>query len=146
VSEVLTVRRTLSGPRDRVFAAWTRPELIGRWFFPEPGWTTTVEADVRVGGRWRLEMRDLDGGRHVQHGVYRLIEPVSRLAFTWSCEELGVADSLVTVELADRGPRTDLVLRHELLDDETTRRRHGEGWDGCLERLEELLENHGGEP
>jgi uncharacterized protein YndB with AHSA1/START domain len=57
VSVGLVVRCTLPGSRERVFAAWTRPELMCWWFHPEPGWTTWVEADVRVAGSYRLEMR-----------------------------------------------------------------------------------------
>lgn len=46
-------------------------------------------------------MRDADGVQHTQVGEYREIVPVSRLVFTWSCPELAVVDSVVTVDLVE---------------------------------------------
>ncbi len=132
------VRRTFDAPRQRVFEAWCRPEVMSEWFFPVAGWRAEVSADVRVGGRYHIAMRDPAGGVHEQDGVYRVIEPVSRLVFTWTCAELGVDESLVTIELVDRdlGARTDLILRHELPDDAKVLREHEEGWTGCLGNLD----------
>jgi uncharacterized protein YndB with AHSA1/START domain len=137
----IVVRRTLPASRERVFAAWCRPELMGQWFFPAPGWRADVEADVRPEGRYRVAMRDEAGGVHLQEGVYRAIEPVSRLVFTWSCAELGVSNSLVTVELRAHGAAsTELVLTHELLPpDPAIVGEHEEGWNGCLNNLARLF-------
>jgi len=135
----ITLKRTLPAPRARVFDAWCRPELMAQWFFPAPGWRAEVTADVRVGGRYRVAMRDPDGGAHVQSGEYRVIEPPSRLVFTWSCDELGVRDSLVTVELSDEGARTALTLTHVLPPDPTILREHEGGWAACLASLAALL-------
>jgi len=136
----IVVRRTLPATRDLVFAAWCRPDLMSQWFFPAPGWRADVVADVKPDGRYRVAMHDEAGGVHVQEGVYRAIEPVSRLVFTWTCHELGVADSLVTLELHARGAATELVLTHELLPaDPAIVREHEEGWDGCLNNLQRFL-------
>jgi glutathione S-transferase len=137
----VSVKRMLSAPRERVFEAWTRPDLMGRWFFPGTDWTAAVTADLRVGGRYELAMRDGAGVRHLQFGEYREIVPVSRLVFTWSCPELQVVDSVVTVVLIDRGERTELLLTHELPPDPKIRRGHEEGWTGCLGNLEKMLGN-----
>jgi uncharacterized protein YndB with AHSA1/START domain len=85
-------------------------------------------------------MFDPAGGVHVQEGEYREIEAASRLVFTWSCAELGVADSVVTLEFAARGSATELVLTHELPDDPTILREHEGGWNGCLGTLARFLE------
>jgi uncharacterized protein YndB with AHSA1/START domain len=137
---VVVVRREVAARPARVFAAWCRPDLMAQWFFPAPGWRADVTADVRVGGRYRIAMHDPAGGIHVQEGVYRAIEPDSRLVFTWTCAELGVADSLVTVELRDLGPKTELVVSHELPDEASILREHQGGWKGCLESLVRYLE------
>ena len=136
----LVVRRMLPGGQQRIWDAWTRPEVMCRWFYPAPRWSAKVSADVRVGGSYRLEMRDEDGQLHVQHGEYRVIEPISRLVFTWNCEELGVVDSVVTVELIGKGTKTECIIRHELPDDPKLLKRHEEGWTGCLAQLELLME------
>jgi uncharacterized protein YndB with AHSA1/START domain len=123
-----------------VFDAWCRPELMAQWFFPAPGWRADVVADVRIGGRYRVAMYDPAGGVHVQEGAYRAIEPYARLVFTWTCLELGVGDSLVTLELRDLGAQTELTISHELPDDDTIVRAHEGGWTDCLESLARYLE------
>jgi uncharacterized protein YndB with AHSA1/START domain len=138
--ESIIVRRRLKARRARVFEAWTRPELMARWFFPGADWSVDAECDLRVGGHYRLEMCDATGARHRQFGAYREIVPVSRLVFTWTCPELAVTDSVVTVTLADLGEETELVLTHELPPDPDVRRGHEEGWEGCLGNLENLFD------
>ena len=138
----VSVRRFVPARREQVFEAWTRPDLMARWFFPGEGWTVEVTSDLRVGGRYEVAMCDADGGRHTQFGEYREIVPVSRLVFTWSCPERSVVDSVVTVELVDHGERTELRLTHDLPPDPKIRRSHEDGWVRCLGNLETML-SHG---
>jgi uncharacterized protein YndB with AHSA1/START domain len=135
----LSIRRVLRVPRTRVFQAWTRPELMARWFFPGSDWTATITHDLRVGGRWEIVMLDARGGRHLQFGEYREVVPESRLVFTWNCPDLGVADSVVTVELREHEQGTELLLSHELPPEPQIRSGHEAGWQGCLDNLERLL-------
>jgi uncharacterized protein YndB with AHSA1/START domain len=137
--QLLVLKKTLSDNPERVFQAWTDPEVMGRWFFPAPDWSAQVSADLRPGGAWRVEMRDAAGVKHVQFGEYREIQPTTRLVFTWSCPELGVKDSTVTIELKGRGERTDLTLTHALPADPKIVAEHEGGWNGCLGQLERFL-------
>ena len=144
----IVIKRVLPAPRSRVFKALTVPVVMSRWFFPNPAWTAKVTADVRVGGGYTIAMCDEAGGTHEQLGEYKEISPVSRLVFSWTCHEVGVVDSLVTTELAeinDRRGRTELTLTHVLPAAHTNlrevRRRHEEGWIGCLSQLDLLLRN-----
>ncbi len=139
VAPGVVVRRVLDAPRSLVFEAWTRPDLMARWFYPMAGWSARVTADVRVGGRYELRMIDTEGKTHLQFGEYREVVPASRLVFTWSCPDLCVEDSVVTLELSDHGKQTELVLTHDLPPDETLRREHEGGWQGCLGQLEGFL-------
>jgi uncharacterized protein YndB with AHSA1/START domain len=140
----IVVRRTFTASPGRLFEAWCRPELMAQWFFPAQGWRAEVTAELRVHGRYRVAMHDPGGGVHLQEGVYREIQPTSRLVFTWTCAELGVSESLVTIELVARGDVTELVLTHELPDEPTVLREHEGGWNGCLGSLARFLENEGG--
>jgi uncharacterized protein YndB with AHSA1/START domain len=135
----VSLRRLLPARRELVFEAWTRPDLMARWFFPDDNWTAVITSDLTVGGRYEIAMRDAAGGRHVQFGEYREIVPVSRLVFTWNCPELEVVGSVVTVDLVDHGQRTELLLTHQLPPDPKVRRSHEEGWEGCLGNLEKTL-------
>ncbi len=137
----ITVRKTFGASQRRLFEAWCRPELMAQWFFPAPGWRADVAAEVRVQGRYRVAMHDPAGGVHVQEGVYREIQPTSRLVFSWTCAELGVTDSVVSIEFVDRGDVTELVLTHELPDEPNVLREHEGGWNGCLASLARFAES-----
>jgi uncharacterized protein YndB with AHSA1/START domain len=136
----VSVKRILQARPARVFEAWTRADWMARWFFPGEGWTAAVTSDLRVGGRYEIDMRDNLGVRHLQFGEYREIVPVTRLVFTWNCPELAVIGSVVTVELTERGECTEIVLTHELPPDPKIRGGHEEGWIGCLANLDKMLE------
>lgn len=140
-TRAVVVKKSLAAPRRRVYEAWCRPELLAQWFFPAAGWRAEVDADVRAHGRWRVAMHDPGGGVHVQEGEYLELVPVSRLVFTWSCAELGVSASVVTLELDERGTSTELTLTHELPDDAKILREHEGGWIGCLGSLASFLDS-----
>jgi uncharacterized protein YndB with AHSA1/START domain len=60
----VSVRRILKARRERVFEAWTRPDLMARWFFPGANWTAAINSELKVGGRYEIATRDAEGGRH----------------------------------------------------------------------------------
>ena len=135
----LTVRRTVSAPRERVFRAWTDPAEMRKWLSPEALTTPEATVDLREGGRFRIVMAAPDGSRHVAVGVYREIRRPERLVFTWEWES-GMADdrgeTVVTVELHARGEQTEVVLTHAGLADAESVRKHEEGWTSSLVSLE----------
>ena len=54
---VLRLTRVFAAPRERVFAAWTEPELVRTWWAAQHGWSTSAaEIDLRAGGAYRLSM------------------------------------------------------------------------------------------
>src|SRR2546422_7814419 len=84
----VTVRlqRTFQAPREKVFQAWTRPEDLKRWSAPGDLTTPVAEVDLRVGGRYRIDMRAPDGTLHRVTGTYREVDPPNRLVYTWQGE------------------------------------------------------------
>ena len=78
----LVVRRVMPATRGEVFAAWTNPESIRDWMCPGDTLTAEAELDLRVGGAYRIVMRS--ESRAYEHtGEYRIVEPPSKLVFTW---------------------------------------------------------------
>ena len=137
---VLQVRRTLPGPREEVFRAWTDPDLVRQWFKPRGGSSPSAEMEVRVGGRYRWGMKLL-GHPYYAFGEYVEVDPPRRLVFTFGWDRvpfMQLTDSLVTVDFADRGDRTEVVITHERLRTRTLRGMHKEGWRSCLANLEKL--------
>lgn len=140
------VSRVVAGDPARVFAAWTRPELLRQWSCPEGAEVEDAQVDLRVGGAYRIRMTS-ERGVHTAFGTYREITPSSRLVYTWDWEEaeFAVGETLVTVEFAKARGGTQVVLTHERLPDEEARQGHGEGWESCFNRLERL-QGAGGTP
>jgi uncharacterized protein YndB with AHSA1/START domain len=130
----VVVERVLPASPEEVYAAWTTPATLSRFMCPGEMTAPVVEADVRVGGRFRIVMRD--AGRDTEHrGEYRVLEPGRRLVFTWASAATGGAATLVTIELSPHEDGTRLVLVHEDLATEDVRGRHRQGWTSIVDKL-----------
>lgn len=141
-SEVtLHLERRIAAPPEKVFAAWTRAEALTRWFSPTQEHAVRVhELDLRVGGRYRIEMCHSSGRASVAFGTYREITPPRRLVFTWMWENENLKqETLVTVTIEPDGAGTRLTLLHEKFTSTEERDKHNEGWTGCLNRLDSAL-------
>ena len=102
----LVLTRVFDAPRDMVFDAFTRPDLLTRWYLP-PGWSFEVcEVDLRPGGRWRYVTRKPDGKSVGQRGVYQQVVPGERIVNTESWEDWDAGETLVTTVLAEQDGRT----------------------------------------
>jgi uncharacterized protein YndB with AHSA1/START domain len=108
----MVVTRVFDAPARLVFQAWTRPELLQRWWVPKSLGLTLLscEADVRVGGRYRLEFARAGAPPMAFFGRYLEVTPPSRLV--WTNEE-SADGAVTTVTLEESDGRTRLVL-HEL--------------------------------
>jgi len=142
-TQSLKVTRTLRASRQRVFRAWTEPELMMRWFVEGDAEMTACEIDLREGGRYRLEGH-IAGKRWSIWGHYLEVRPPERLVYTWTWKHdpgIGTSegDTRVTVEFHDRGADTELVLTHERFTSAAAREEHAQGWGSCLNRLERVL-------
>jgi uncharacterized protein YndB with AHSA1/START domain len=110
----LVTTRTFNGPARIVFQAWTTPELFQRWWVPKSFGLTLLsyEADVRVGGRYRLVFSHSAAPEPMAFfGTYLEVTPHSRLV--WTNEEGGESGQVTTVTFEERGGQTLLVV-HDL--------------------------------
>ena len=67
----LEIKRFIRAPRDRVYAAWTDPAQLKKWFGPEKVETRNLIADVRVGGQFRWDLTNPEGKEITISGEYR---------------------------------------------------------------------------
>jgi uncharacterized protein YndB with AHSA1/START domain len=137
----LVVTRSFDAAARIVFEAWTKPELIKRWWAPKSSGVplTSCEADVRVGGRYRFEFGREGAKPMAFFGRYIEVIPASRLAWTNEESEDGAVSTLTFEE---KGGKTLLVL-HELYPskealDEVIAGMAG-GMPEQFEQLDELL-------
>lgn len=143
----LYISRVFDAPRALVFKAWTDPAQLAQWFYCKGFVGTFMEADVRVGGKYRFGMRGTDGNEIIAGGVYREITAPERLVYThaWesNCKEenpdvVGM-DTLVTVDFIEQGDKTLIEFSHSGLPDRATVDSHTKGWTSFLEVLAEYL-------
>ena len=137
----LTLKRRLNASPAKVYAAWTDPEKIARWFGPAQVVAGSVRADIdaRIGGRYRISFKMQDGEHNEVAGVYREMAPNQRLAFSWAWHSTPERESQVTISLRPDGDGTLLTLHHEQLFDQAAREGHEGGWIGTLDKLEKYL-------
>jgi len=138
----LEISRVIEAPRDRVYAAWTDPEQLKKWFGPENVRTRNLIADARVGGEFRWDIINSEGEEMTMRGEFRELQPDKKIVFTWQWEDDEDWEnhiSIVTVELYDRDGGTELRLTHEQLPNEESRDGHTRGWESALDKLERLF-------
>ncbi len=139
VKPSLTLKRRLNAPAEKVYAAWTDPQKIVRWFGPDAGPVTKAEIDLRVGGSFDIGFHTENGEYHQVGGVYREVVPNEKLVFTWAWHTMKERESLVTVTIKRDGEGSLLTLHHEKFFDEAARDGHEGGWTGTLNKLEALF-------
>jgi uncharacterized protein YndB with AHSA1/START domain len=136
--------RTFNGPARVVFEAWTKPELLQRWWAPKSFAITFIscEADVRTGGTYRFVFGHPSSERPMEFfGKYVEVTPHSRLV--WTNEEGGEGGAVTTVTFEERGAET-LVIMHDLYSskealDGAIASGSTSGAGEAFEQLDELL-------
>ena len=134
--------RRLDAPRDLVWACWTDPALLPRWFMPAPHSLTKVEIDLRPGGIFRTVM-NVDGTEIDNPGVILEAVPTRRLVFTDAFRPGWVMnpDPFMTAILhfSDDGDGTvyDVLIRHNAPEKRQTHEQMGffEGWGTVADQL-----------
>jgi len=134
----LTIKRTFSASRERLFAMWTTADLMKQWFCPGKDMTIPVaEVDARDGGSYRIVMQNKDGETYSPSGVYETVQPHEKLVFSWKWADSEIITRVTVEFLAITDSETEMTLTHEGFPEADMRDRHNEGWDGCLSRLAE---------
>lgn len=136
----LTLVRRYEVPVERVWAAWTEPDKLMRWFGPDEGPVNEAEVDARPGGRFRIAFRTEDGERHVCLGEYQDVVRHERLSFSWEWITMPERRSRIELTFREVEGATELTLHHGQFLDEPARDSHRDGWTGALDKLERLLE------
>jgi glutathione S-transferase len=143
---MLRVTRLIKAPRERVFAAWTNPAEIPKWFGCGGATISDVKVDLKVGGEYSLRLAgencdgDKNGAERELRGKYVEVKKPSRLVYTWAWNnhpDLG--ETLVTIDFVDREGFTDVQITHELFPTPEWRDKHSYGWNACLDKVQELV-------
>jgi uncharacterized protein YndB with AHSA1/START domain len=133
----LTLVRKIEARPSIVFEALSTPEGIASWWGPDEGPVLLAEADARVGGRFRVRFRMLDGTEHESSGEYLEVRKPERLVMTWRWLDGGAdpGESRVEIDLRPIPGGTELTFTHSGLADAAASLSHEEGWTGALRKL-----------
>ena len=135
MTTTIRIERSFDCRPGRVWDAWTKPDLMDRWFCPNPDLRVSSHADAREGGAYRVNM----GGEYIVSGSYQRMEEPAVLECTWQWEHETLT-TLLRVEFAQRGSGgTDLVLVHSDFTDAADAEATREGWELSLDRPAQLL-------
>jgi uncharacterized protein YndB with AHSA1/START domain len=147
----LVLTRVIDAPPERVFAAWTQPDLVKRWFTPKPWETAHCEIDLRPGGIFRTVLRGPDGPDVDNTACWLEVVPNRRLVWTVTLlpgfrpngnlpHGLSLT-AVITFEPEGAGTRYTVTAMHPSAE---AAKRHAdmgfqEGWGAALEQLVELV-------
>lgn len=139
MTSVTLVRRIRARP-SIVFEALTTAEGIAHWWGPDAGPVLLAETDVRVGGRFRVRFRMLDGREHESTGEYLEVAEPKRLVMSWQWTTGGEPDeagqvSRIEIDLKPVDSGTEITFIHARLKTEVSRRSHEKGWAPALDKL-----------
>ncbi len=134
----LRLERLIAAPPEVLFALWTEPAQLIRWWAPE-GYER--EQDFGRSEEHTSTLRKPDGSMLATSGVYRIVEPPRRLAFTWAWEDEGGArghETEVVVNFEATPGGTRLVLVQRRFENKQARDNHTFGWSAAFDRLTDI--------
>jgi uncharacterized protein YndB with AHSA1/START domain len=143
----LVLTRLIDAPRDKLFRAWTDPNLLKQWFAPLPYTTPVAELDVRPGGANFIVMRGPDGAEMPNRGIYLEVVKNERIVFTnayvkaWEPSDKPFMTVILTFEDEGGKTRYTALVRHWTIADRETHEKMGfdKGWGQCADQLEALV-------
>lgn len=141
----IAMSRVFDAPRDLVFDAYSKPELLKRWLGVQRGWSLAVcEVDLRVGGAYRYVWRGPNREDMGMRGVFREVVRPERIVATEKFDESWYpGEAVSTMTLVERSGRTTLTLtvRYEsqAARDAVLKTPMAEGVGAGFDKLAELL-------
>ena len=150
----IIITRVFAAPRERVWRAWTDPDMLMKWWGPKDFTAPVWKIDLRVGGKYLYDMRSPEGRDYWGTGTYREIVPMEKSAATDSfadaegnvvpASQYGMGDDiplelLITVTFESEGDKTRTTLTHIGFPAGKMREMATEGWNESFDKLAENL-------
>jgi uncharacterized protein YndB with AHSA1/START domain len=143
-SHELVMTREFDAPRERVYAAYTDPEQVPKWW-GEDGVTTVIDQlDTRKGGAWRYISRGAEGEEYAFNGVYHEVIAPERLVYTFEFEGMPGHVLLETISFEELPDGRTRMIDHSVfqsVEDRDGMLSYGmeDGANESMNRLEALL-------
>jgi uncharacterized protein YndB with AHSA1/START domain len=140
-SHPIVLRRSIPASAAEVYAAWTTPEIMRCWLAPGPNEVISIDADVRVGGAFRLRSQAPDGVIHTIDGEYRQLEPGRRIVMTWAYSGpvalICNMETLIEVDFEQIGDRnTTMTFTQSQFTSAKAADAYAGDWPSCFTKLD----------
>ena len=144
----LVLMREFDAPREKLYKAWTDPELLKQWFCPKPWGVSHAQLDLRPGGSSVIVMAGPNGEVVENKGVYLDVVPNEKLVFTdaytsaWVPSEKPFMTAIVLFEdIGDGRTKYTAIARHWTAEDKKAHEDMGfhEGWGMAADQLAALV-------
>lgn len=143
----LTLERLIDATPEKLYRAWTEPELLKQWFTPKPWTVASAQLDLRVGGSNVIVMRSPEGEEFPNRGVYLEIIPNQRLVFTdayldaWTPSDKPFMTATISFEAVGNKTRYTARVQHWSNADRESHEKMGfhEGWGMATDQLAALV-------
>ncbi len=137
---VVRIERTFAAAAEKVFDAFTSPDVMRRWFHCDSAWDTPVaEVDLQVGGKIRVVMRTPAGTEVEAQGIFTVIDRPHRLVMTWTFDDDPSNEQLLELSFTESKGATTVLLVNSRISTDERRDDQAKGWQACLNELERLL-------
>jgi uncharacterized protein YndB with AHSA1/START domain len=141
-TEPLIITRLIKASRERVYTAWTTPEMA-KWICTGEREIISANVDARVGGDYKIHVKSKDHGDVKFSGVFRELKSPSKVVLTWNLgdcfPDYAGQSTQITVDLTEQKGGTLVTLTHVDLPTDEIRDGHSRGWNGSLDNLEKLV-------
>ena len=132
------IRRYAESPQ-KVWRAWTDPELVKLWFGSDPnGKVLSARLDLRPGGEFEITFANSDQTEYTCFGTYKVIELDGKLSFSWAWKNNPKITEFVTVLLQSDQMGTTMTFIHDNIHPSTAH-NYEIGWNSTFEKLEKVL-------
>ena len=128
----LNMKRKFDVPAEKVFEAWTLAEILKKWMFTMEHTNKVAKSDPRVGGTWEI-VDHRNGKEYRAIGEYIVVEPPTKLVFTFKMPQFSDLEDDITVEIQP------LESGCEMIFTQVINVTHEEGW--TIEDIEKAHED-----
>ncbi|SHI02767.1 Uncharacterized conserved protein YndB, AHSA1/START domain [Chryseolinea serpens] len=140
IDSSIFIETTFKSPVEKIWEAWTNPNLIMKWFGSDPkGKGLSAKLDVRVGGYFEITFQDSDLTEHTCSGIYDEVQVLNKLTFSWRWKNEPGDESFVVLSLAPEGKSTRMQFQHKNLSS-GSKHDYAKGWQNTFSKPESLVE------
>jgi uncharacterized protein YndB with AHSA1/START domain len=135
----IKIERRFSQPLEKLWQAWTDPQIVKLWFGSDPN-GTVLDAimDVRVGGSFAVTFANSTGEEYTAQGIYQEVDLHKKLLFTWGWKDQPHIKEMVAVQFQADGDGTLMTFEHLDIDANTSH-NYEKGWGTTFDKLEKAL-------